>query len=252
MNFVEVIGKTKEEAIEKALSQLNTTIENVNIDVEEQKSKGIFGFLAKKEVRVKVTLKTEAEETIEDFEDFTFASKGFSFDDEKEQYTELEDVIEMPLETEVDEEAKSIADKFLKEIFETLSIEAEINYSVVDGALMVKVFGDDASRLIGRRGESLDSLQMLVGLAVNKKREKYVKVLLDIENYRAKREESLVKYANKMARQAAKQRRIIKLEPMNPYERRIIHSALQTDRYVKTYSEGKDPYRKIVIEPKYK
>ena len=93
---------------------------------------------------------------------------------------------------------------------------------------------------------------MLLGLAVNRDRDKYVKVLLDIENYRAKREESLIKYANKMARQAAKQRRVIKLEPMNPYERRIIHSALQSDRYVKTYSEGKDPYRKIVIEPKYK
>lgn len=246
MNFVEIVGKTKEEAIQKALSQLNTTIENVDIHAEEQKSKGFFGFLAKKEVRVKVTLKTEVIEKEEDLEDFTFASKSFSFDDENVKANESQS------ETAVDEEAKSIADKFLKDIFETLAIEAEVNYSVIEGALMVKVIGDDASRLIGRRGESLDSLQMLVGLAVNKKREKYVKVLLDIENYRAKREESLVKYANKMARQAAKQRRIIKLEPMNPYERRIIHSALQTDRYVKTYSEGKDPYRKIVIEPKYK
>lgn len=241
MKYVEAVGKTKEEAVEKALQELNAKLEDVTIDVEEQKAKGLFGFLAKKEVRVKVTLIEAAEEDIE-LEDFSFASKGFSFDEEKED-TVLEGI---------DENAKEIAENFLKDIFETLSINAEIKVSTVDGCLCLKVFGDDASRLIGRRGESLDSLQMLLGLAVNKSKDKYVKVLLDIENYRAKREESLIKYANKMARQAAKQRRIIKLEPMNPYERRIIHSALQSDRYVKTYSEGKDPYRKIVIEPKYK
>ncbi|MGL5255571.1 MAG: RNA-binding cell elongation regulator Jag/EloR [Proteocatella sp.] len=241
MKYVEAVGKTKEEAVEKALQELNAKLEDVTIDVEEQKAKGLFGFLAKKEVRVKVTLIEAAEEDIE-LEDFSFASKGFSFDEEKED-TVLEGI---------DENAKEIAENFLKDIFETLSINADIKVSTVDGCLCLKVFGDDASRLIGRRGESLDSLQMLLGLAVNKSKDKYVKVLLDIENYRAKREESLIKYANKMARQAAKQRRIIKLEPMNPYERRIIHSALQSDRYVKTYSEGKDPYRKIVIEPKYK
>lgn len=242
MKYVEAVGKTKEEAVEKALRELNASLEDVTIDVEEQKSKGLFGFLAKKEVRVKVTLIEEVKSE-DELEDFSFASKGFSFDEEKDEQKE---------ETGIDENSKNIAENFLKDIFETLSINADIKISTVDGCLGIKVFGDDASRLIGRRGESLDSLQMLLGLAVNKNKDKYVKVLLDIENYRAKREESLIKYANKMARQAAKQRRIIKLEPMNPYERRIIHSALQSDRYVKTYSEGKDPYRKIVIEPKYK
>lgn len=242
MKYVEAVGKTKEEAVEKALRELNASLEDVTIDVEEQKSKGLFGFLAKKEVRVKVTLIEEVKSE-DELEDFSFASKGFSFDEEKDEQKE---------EAGIDENSKNVAENFLKDIFETLSINADIKISTVDGCLGIKVFGDDASRLIGRRGESLDSLQMLLGLAVNKNKDKYVKVLLDIENYRAKREESLIKYANKMARQAAKQRRIIKLEPMNPYERRIIHSALQSDRYVKTYSEGKDPYRKIVIEPKYK
>ncbi len=243
MKYVETVGKTKEEAIEKALKELNAKLEDVNIDVEEQKAKGLFGFLAKKEVRVKVTL-IEAAESSEELEDFSFASKEFSFDEDNKEEKETN--------VGIDENSKEIAEHFLKDIFETLAIDAEIQTSTVDGCLCLKVFGDDASRLIGRRGESLDSLQMLLGLAVNKGKDKYVKVLLDIENYRSKREESLIKYANKMARQAAKQRRIIKLEPMNPYERRIIHSALQSDRYVKTYSEGKDPYRKIVIEPKYK
>ena len=245
MNYVEAVGKTREEAVEKALKELGAKLEDVIIDVEEQKSKGLFGFLAKKEVRVKVTLK-EAEKASDDLEDFSFASKGFSLDEDN-----TEDV-KVSKEAEIDENSKETAKKFLEDIFSTLAIDASIDISEKDGCLCISVEGDDASRLIGRRGESLDSLQMLLGLAVNRDRDKYVKVLLDIENYRAKREESLIKYANKMARQAAKQRRVIKLEPMNPYERRIIHSALQSDRYVKTYSEGKDPYRKIVIEPKYK
>jgi len=242
MKYVEIVGKTREEAVKQALLELNAKIEDVTINVEEQKPKGFFGFLAKKEVRVKVTLK-ETEKTDEDIEDFSFASKGFLLE---------EDNLKSEKESGIDENSKETAKKFLEDIFTTLEIEAEINISENEGCLCIGVTGDEASRLIGRRGESLDSLQMLTGLAVNRDRDKYVKVLLDIENYRAKREESLIKYANKMARQSAKQRRIIKLEPMNPYERRIIHSALQSDRYVKTYSEGKDPYRKIVIEPKYK
>ena len=245
MNYVEAVGKTREEAVEKALKELGAKLEDVTIDVEEQKSKGLFGFLAKKEVRVRVTLK-ETEKASDDLEDFSFASKGFSLDEDTRED------IKVSKETEIDENSKETAKKFLEDIFSTLAIDAIIDISEKDGCLCISVEGDDASRLIGRRGESLDSLQMLLGLAVNRDRDKYVKVLLDIENYRAKREESLIKYANKMARQAAKQRRVIKLEPMNPYERRIIHSALQSDRYVKTYSEGKDPYRKIVIEPKYK
>lgn len=245
MNYVEIVGKTREEAVEKALLELNAKIEDVTIDVEEQKPKGFFGFLAKKELRVKVTLK-ETKKTDEDLEDFSFASKGFSFEDDKKDDSKI------LKESGIDENSKETAKKFLEDIFTTLEINAEINISENEGCLCIGVTGDEASRLIGRRGESLDSLQMLTGLAVNRDRDKYVKVLLDIENYRAKREESLIKYANKMARQSAKQRRVIKLEPMNPYERRIIHSALQSDRYVKTYSEGKDPYRKIVIEPKYK
>ncbi|WP_028829710.1 RNA-binding cell elongation regulator Jag/EloR [Proteocatella sphenisci] len=245
MNYVEIVGKTREEAVEKALLELNAKIEDVTIDVEEQKPKGFFGFLAKKELRVKVTLK-ETKKTDEDLEDFSFASKGFSLEDDKKDDSKI------LKESVIDENSKEMAKKFLEDIFTTLEINAEINISENEGCLCIGVTGDEASRLIGRRGESLDSLQMLTGLAVNRDRDKYVKVLLDIENYRAKREESLIKYANKMARQSAKQRRVIKLEPMNPYERRIIHSALQSDRYVKTYSEGKDPYRKIVIEPKYK
>lgn len=131
-----------------------------------------------------------------------------------------------------------------------MNIEADIKIDMNSDSAKVSVIGDSAGQLIGRRGESLDALQMILSLAVNKTPGEYVKIMLDIEDYRSKREESLVRYANKMARTAAKQRKNIKLEPMNPYERRIVHSALQSDTYVTTYSEGEEPYRKVVIAVK--
>ena len=149
----------------------------------------------------------------------------------------------------IDNYEKRIND-FLSDIFRVLDIDAEIIIKKSGDTAKVKIVGDSAGQLIGRRGESLDALQLLLGLAVNKAHTEYVKVLLDIEDYREKREQSLIRYANKMARTAAKQRKNIKLEPMNPYERRIVHSALQNDTYVTTYSEGEDPYRKVVISVK--
>lgn len=239
MRTVEAVGKTKEEAVESALRELGTTIENVTIQYDEQKSGGIFGFLAKKEYRVKVTQISES------IKENTIASKVPVEEKPMEAPTET-----VPVEAS---ELEKRARKFIEEVFESIGIgDVKINTSIEEENIVVKVFGEEASRLIGRRGESLDSLQMLTSLAVNKGIGDYVRVLLDIENYRSKREESLKKYANKMARQATKQKRILKLEPMNPYERRIIHASLKDDRYVKTYSEGKDPYRRIVIEPKYR
>ncbi len=237
MKYVEAVGKTKEEAVESALKQLGTTIENVTIQYDEQKSGGIFGFLAKKEVRVKVTQISESKE--------------------QDSIVVKPEVQKIEKETILVEKDASVleqkARKFIEDVFETIGVSnVEINTRIEDGNVFVQVIGDEASVLIGRRGEALDSLQMLLNLAVNKGEAEYVRVMLDIENYRTKREESLRKYANKMARQATKQRRIVKLEPMNPYERRIVHSSLKDDRYVKTYSEGKDPYRRVIIEPKYR
>lgn len=247
MKSVELVGKTKEEALEEALRQLGTTIENVEVEYDEQKSGGIFGFLAKKEYRVKVTLlePTKKEnKTIDHTEDQLGQVEEVAIKEETETGSEISANIESHLER---------AETFLEDVFESIGItDYEIETEIVDNNIEVKIFGDEASRLIGRRGDSLDSLQMLTNLAVNRGNDKYSRVLLDIENYRAKREESLNKYALKMAKQAAKQKRTIKLDNMNPYERRIVHSALQNDRYVKTYSEGKDPYRRVVIEPKYK
>ena len=146
-------------------------------------------------------------------------------------------------------------DHFPKSFIETLLKNAKVNADVEvkqeDNLIKVNIKGDEAACLIGRRGDTLDSIQFLTGLALNKiNKDSHTRVLVDIENYREKREESLIRYANKMAREVAKTKKTKKLDYMNPYERRIIHSALQNDRYVITYSEGTDPYRRLVIEYK--
>lgn len=255
MKSVELVGKTKEEAVEEALRQLGTTIEHVTVEYDEQKSGGIFGFLAKKEYRVKVTLLEQTQDenkSIDNKKEETKTSKKVEID-AVEAEEDGEGTEKAALDPAELEEGVERAIGFLEDVFESIGItDVTMESEIADGSIYVNIFGEEASRLIGRRGDSLDSLQMLANLAVNRESGKYSRVLLDIENYRAKREESLKKYALKMAKQATRQKRIVKLEPMNPYERRIVHSSLQDDRYVKTYSEGKDPYRKVVIEPKYK
>jgi spoIIIJ-associated protein len=149
-------------------------------------------------------------------------------------------------ETEAD-----IAKNFVENILKNTNITADVNVIQENNLIKVDIKGQEAASLIGRRGETLDSIQLLTGLALNKiNKNSQMRVLVDIENYRAKREDSLIKYANKVAREVAKTKKTKKLEDMNPYERRIVHSALQNDKYVNTYSEGTDPHRRVVIEYK--
>jgi len=144
--------------------------------------------------------------------------------------------------------ADSIAENFLKTVFDNMGVEnTAIHTSLDKDVLNVKVEGENMAILIGRRGQTLDSLQYLTSLVVNKGREEYVRVILDTENYRKKRKETLERLANKLAYKAKKMRKDIVLEPMNPYERRIIHSALQGNPHVSTRSEGDEPYRKVII-----
>ncbi|HPV02848.1 MAG TPA: RNA-binding cell elongation regulator Jag/EloR, partial [Clostridiales bacterium] len=114
-------------------------------------------------------------------------------------------------------------------------------------SVMYRISGKDSGIVIGRRGETLDALQYLTSLVVNKHSNRYVRVTMDVENYREKREETLVRLARRLADKVVRFRRSISLEPMNPYERRIIHSALQNNEFVETYSVGEDPNRKVVI-----
>ena len=151
--------------------------------------------------------------------------------------------------TVIKKEEVEIAKEFVENILVKSKINAIVNATKEGNLIKISIEGKEATCLIGRRGETLDAVQFLTGLALNKlNKDSHMRVLVDIENYRSKREESLVRYARKVAREVAKTRKTKKLDYMNPYERRIIHSALQNDKYVFTHSEGTDPYRRLVIE----
>ncbi|MBZ9689769.1 protein jag [Clostridium estertheticum] len=143
------------------------------------------------------------------------------------------------------------AKKFLTEVLQSMSMKAEIELKDENNEIRIDLIGPNMGLLIGYRGETLDSLQYLVSLVVNKNHdEEYKRVILDTENYRAKREETLKRLASKIAYKVRVSGRVLKLEPMNPYERRIIHSTLQNDSYIYTFSEGEEPYRRVVVDLK--
>ena len=153
----------------------------------------------------------------------------------------------VPSDPETLSEAGRIAYDFLKNVTEKMGVQVAIRVTEEADHLSVSMMGDTLGILIGRRGDTLDALQYLVSLQVNKNREGYMRVSLDTENYRAKREEALTRLAQRMAARARKTGRKVTLEPMNPYERRVLHSALQNNPYVTTHSEGEEPYRRVVI-----
>ncbi|WP_195973027.1 RNA-binding cell elongation regulator Jag/EloR [Clostridium thermobutyricum] len=203
MKFIETTGKTVDEALEKALNELNVSKERVIIDVIDEGSKGFLSIIGSKPAKIKVTLKYD--------------------------YVR---------------EAKIFTQNLLKH----MNVEGTVDISEENDTVKIDVSGPKMGTIIGYRGETLDSIQYLISLVVNKDHEiNYKKVILDTENYRAKREETLKRVALKTARKVIKTGKPFKLEPMNPYERRIIHAALQNESKISTYSEGEDPYRKVVV-----
>jgi len=140
--------------------------------------------------------------------------------------------------------------EFLSRVLELMGIEAKIEITEEESQIMVKLSGQNMGLVIGRRGETLDALQYITNLAVNRNKSDYKRIIIDTEEYRSKREETLRKLAKRLANKVQRTKKSIVLEPMNPYERRIIHSTLQNHPYVTTYSEGEEPYRKVVIKLK--
>lgn len=239
MKFLEKSAKTIDEAVASALKELNVGKEQVDIEVLEQPSKGIFGFgsrLAKVKVIVK-ELPMEKE-----------APKPKEVREIKEA-REAKHVREYEPGLPATVEDKNSAQKFLREVLDAMGIRAEIRVKCNGDCLYINLSGPKMGIIIGRRGQTLDSLQYLVSLVVNKNKSKesYVKVILDTEDYRRKREETLIRLARRLADGVVKTGKKVELEPMNPYERRIIHSALQNNDKIATYSEGEEPYRKVII-----
>ena len=240
-------AKSSEEAVEQLLKSTKADKDSIKITVLEKPSKGFLGIGAKSGVfslEYEVAKETEPakEEILVEDEVLKTEPSG----QDKVENKEIQDKVNI-----TDEDEIRIAREFVVELLNNADVEAEVDVVLEDNLIKVKISGDDASCLIGRRGDTLDAIQFLTGLALNKfNKDSHTRVFVDIENYRSKREESLKRYCYKAAREVAKTRRTKKLDFMNPYERRIIHSALQNDRFVITYSEGTDPYRRVVIEYK--
>lgn len=156
------------------------------------------------------------------------------------------------IKARIKEEEKTIdliAKDFLTDVFRCMNIAAviDVKYDNVDNTVDIELSGEDMGVLIGKRGQTLDSLQYLTSLVVNKGSENYIRVKVDTENYRHRRKETLENLAKNISYKVKRTKRPVSLEPMNPYERRIIHSALQNDKYVTTHSEGDEPYRRVVV-----
>lgn len=282
MEFREFSAKTVDEAITKASIEFETSSENLEIQVISQGKTGFLGFGAKPAI-IRAGKKEEEEILPEDVKEAKEPAKKSAparkeekkeqkRDHKKEQRKEPKrentvKVQDVPAEKEekpreerkvllrTEEEIAEIKDeavKFLSGVFKAmgLQVEIKIEYKNEDGNLDIDFEGEDMGILIGKRGQTLDSLQYLTSLVVNKGRQGYIRVKLDTEDYRNRRKETLENLARSIAYKVRKTRKPVSLEPMNPYERRIIHSALQGNRYVETYSEGNEPYRHVVVKLK--
>lgn len=240
-------AKSKDEAIELALAELGVRRDEVNIEVLDEGSKGFLGIGAR-DARVKVSLINAPEEAVVEEEasapapeKTVHASAPAPKKREPKRSKPTRESLGTP-----DMDAK----KFLEDIFAAMGLEVKVTASFDEDTVNIALEGDNMGIVIGKRGDTLDSLQYLTSLVVNQRSEDYIKVSIDTENYREKRTDALLALSNRLADKVARTGKKYTLEPMNPYERRIIHSNLQDNADVTTFSVGQEPYRKVVIAPK--
>nr|WP_027871222.1 RNA-binding cell elongation regulator Jag/EloR [[Eubacterium] cellulosolvens] len=282
MDFLEVSAKTVDDAITKACIDLGLSSDQLDIQVISEGSTGFLG-LGSKPAVIQVRKKEIPEEKPEIKTEEKKAEKSAKAPKEKptpsrEKKEEKTEKAEKPAKKDVkvaaaeadfegkapkkeavaertDEEIvsmKAAASSFLEGVFKAMDLPVSITmtYNKEDGSLDIDFDGEDMGILIGKRGQTLDSLQYLVSLVVNRDQKNYVRVKLDTEDYRRRRRETLENLAKNIAYKVRRSRRSVSLEAMNPYERRIIHSALQNNKYVETHSEGNEPYRHVVVTAK--
>ncbi len=278
MDSIRVSGKTVEDALLEAAIQLGTSSDNIEYTVVEEATKGFLGLGGKKAVIEAKQKVTDEDLMKEIFDDEGTNHKKENKKDNKQDKKEVKEEIKQDIKQGVKqetpqrntekkeqkkeetpkasktpktpadpEEAKKRAEAFLSDVFRAMELPVEMDINFEDDTLSIDIQGEDMGILIGKRGQTLDSLQYLTSLVVNKGKAAYVRVKLDTEDYRARRKATLENLARNIAYKVKKTGRPVFLEPMNPYERRIIHSALQNDPYVTTHSEGDEPYRKVVV-----
>ena len=264
--WIEISAKTVDDAINEGLIRLGTTRDKMDVEVLEKESSGFLGFIGRHDAKIRVRLKEVKpapvpEKKIVKEEKPAPAKSNVETKPEEKPVADIQrkpkkkfDEIEKnePVSADRQEKAKADAVKFLTDVFKAMNLEAAINveFDSAENELTIDVKAEDMGVLIGKRGQTLDSLQYIVSLAINKDCSEYVKVKLDSENYRVRRKETLENLAKNIASKVKRTGKAVSLEPMNSFERRIIHSALQGDSDCETYSEGADPYRKVVVKPK--
>lgn len=259
MDYIEVRAKTIDDAITDALVQLGVTSDQLDYEVIEKGSAGFLG-INRKDAVIKARKKVVVPEKKEVVTETVAVKKP-----EKKQTAPVEKKESVPEKKVEKNDKKEKSEKaaapidyaplvenvknFLAQVFQAMELEVEIITKVDEENRMIDVEfkGSEMGMLIGKRGQTLDSLQYLTNLAVNKQSDSYVKVKLDTEDYRKRRKETLENLARNIAYKVKRTKRPVSLEPMNPFERRVIHSALQNDKYVSTHSEGEEPYRHVVV-----
>lgn len=276
---IRVSAKTLDDAITEALIQLGVTSDRLEYEVIEKGSAGFLGIGMKQAVIEAWKKEEEPEVTVEDIikEEFRTeknpeapkkkekparvkeeakaepaaevkketAAEPAAAKEEPEEAAPVKKEVEL---AKVEDQTIEAVSQFINDTLKAMNMEVKTSASIdEDGALCIDMEGEHMGILIGKRGQTLDALQYLANRVANKHQDGYVRVKLDTENYRARREETLKHLAKNIAHKVKRNRRPVALEPMNPYERRIIHSALQSDPYVTTHSEGEEPYRKVVV-----
>lgn len=291
MEYIEVTGKSVEEAITNACTKLGIPSDKLDYEIIEKGNSGFLGIFNSKPAKIKAREKQEepevksvetpkkSEAPVHTENKFEKKADDFKKSEPKKEFkSELKKEFKkehkpsdnkknvepakespkaeaqpQPKEEPFTEEQKEVIRKdikaFLDSMFAAMSMEvnADITFDDEENTVNVDLTGDNMGVLIGKRGQTLDSIQYLTSLVINKNSEKYVRVKLDTENYRKRRKETLESLAKNIAYKVKRSRRPVSLEPMNPYERRIIHSALQADKFVSTRSEGEEPFRHVVV-----
>ena len=245
INYLEKTGRTEEEAIAAALQELGMERDDVSVEIVERAKSGFLGIGAQP-ARIRVSWET-ADAAVPEIP-VTPAEKKKPAPVEETKPEELPDVPTASVEPSDESEDYAAIRSFLTGLLERMGVEAEIIMSEREGGgILVNLAGPGMGAVIGRRGETLDAIQHLTNYAVNHGNEKRLRISVDAENYRAKREESLTRLAEKMAEKAIKYKRSMALEPMNSYERHVIHTALQNYEGVTTASTGTEPNRRVVV-----
>ena len=263
MDYIQVSAKTVEDAVLEAAMKLATTREHLEYEVIEKGSAGFLGFGAKPAV---IKARAFSDEEIEKAEKQPEPVKEVKKQEVKKEVKKeikkevkkaepvKEEKVEKteepaPVKKEAVPGKEISAEDFLKDVFKAMDmvVDIKVTENKEEKTMDIELSGEEMGVLIGKRGQTLDSLQYLVSLVVNKYSDDYIRVKIDTENYRERRKETLENLARNIAYKVKRTRKTVSLEPMNPYERRVIHSALQNDRYVTTHSEGEEPYRRVVV-----